>query len=257
MTIAHAASAAVEQRLQRAFTFQLSVDVTTVAQGLMVGAAAVAAGITIVEMGTPLIKCEGAANVVPAFRKAFPDTLLLADMKTMDGSVPEARTVFGGGGNVVDFLALAGAATARSLCVIRDEFRAADPTTPRLVFADVMLPHQADRAADIAEQMLETGCDGVGIHLHADSRRADPSLWHGTLLRDAAQAVFERVGKRASVQVVGGLSIEQAKALARDGLRAFVISGNFGFPDLTPRFDLPPAELTARVATFIREVSAA
>jgi hypothetical protein len=43
-----------------------------------------------------------------------------------------------------------------------------------------------------------------------------------------ACAVFERVGDRASVQVVGGLSAEQAVALARKGLRAFVFSGDLG-----------------------------
>jgi 3-hexulose-6-phosphate synthase len=72
-----------------------------------------------------------------------------------------------------------------------------------------------------------------------------------------ARAVFERVGKAAPVQVVGGLSVAQAKSLAKAGLRAFVISGNLGQPDSRARYDLPAAELQRLVAGFIAEVSAA
>ena len=57
-----------------------------------VASAALAGGVNIVEMGTPLLKNQGVANVVPAFRKRFPDALLLADMKTMDGGAGEARS---------------------------------------------------------------------------------------------------------------------------------------------------------------------
>ena len=64
-------------------------------------------------------------------------------------------------------------------------------------------------------------------------------------------------GKAAPVQVVGGLSIAQAKSLARAGLRAFVISGNLGQPDTRARYDLPPDQIERYVAGFIAEVSSA
>jgi 3-hexulose-6-phosphate synthase len=69
--------------------------------------------------------------------------------------------------------------------------------------------------------------------------------------------VFQAVGDTNSVQVVGGLSVAQAKALARDGLRAFVISGNLGLPDAQARYGNPPAEIEGHIRDFIREVSAA
>jgi hypothetical protein len=141
-TAAHAASSRVVDRLRTRFTFQISVDVATLEQGLPVAKAALAGGVSIVEMGTPLVKSSGVLNVVPAFRKQFPDALLLADMKTMDGGASEARGVFAGGGNIVDFLALAGPATAKAICGVRDEFRRAGSELPRLVFADIMVPHQ-------------------------------------------------------------------------------------------------------------------
>ena len=255
--VTHQASARVVDRLRTRFTFQISVDVATMEQGLAVAAAALAGGITIVEMGTPLIKNEGISHVVPAFRAKFPEALLLADMKTMDGGAFEARAVYAGGGNIVDFLALAGVDTAKAICGVRDEFRSADPAVPRLVFADIMVPHQgpAAPAIAVAQRMLEAGVDAVGIHLQADARRADPKRIESRYLDGVAKAVFERAGGNAPVQVVGGLSVAQAKSLAGAGLRAFVISGNLGEPDTRARYDLPPDQIERLVAGFIAEVS--
>ena len=57
------------------------------------------------------------------------------------------------------------------------------------------------------------------------------------------------------MQVVGGLSVAQAKSLAQAGLRAFVISGNLGQPDTRARYDLPPDQIERYVADFIAAVS--
>jgi 3-keto-L-gulonate-6-phosphate decarboxylase len=256
--VSHQASASVIERLRNQFTFQISVDVSTINQGLGIASAALAGGVTIVEMGTPLVKNEGVSNVVPAFRQKFPEALLLADMKTMDGGGGEARGVYAGGGNIVDFLALAGVDTAKSICAVRDEFRRNDPTLPRLVFADIMVPHQgpAAQAVDVALRMIDAGVDAVGVHLQADARRANPKLIESHYLADVAQAIFKRVGGATAVQVVGGLSVADAKSLAQAGLRAFVISGNLGQPDGRARYDLPPDQIQRHVAEFIAAVSA-
>ena len=255
--VTHPASARVLDRLKTSFTFQISVDVATIEQGLSVASAALAGGATIVEMGTPLLKNQGVSNVVPAFRRKFPGALLLADMKTMDGGAFEARAVYTGGGNIVDFLALAGVDTAKAICAVRDEFRRTDAELPRLVFADIMVPHQgpAAQAIEVALRMLDAGVDAVGIHLQADARRANPTLIESHYLDEVARAIFARVGGAAPVQVVGGLSVAQAKGLADSGLRAFVISGNLGQPDTRARYDLPPDEIQRHVASFIAEVS--
>jgi 3-hexulose-6-phosphate synthase len=255
--VTHAASARVLDRLRTRFTFQISVDVATLEQGLGVASAALAGGVDIVEMGTPLLKNTGVSNVVPAFRRKFSEALLLADMKTMDGGAFEARAVYTGGGNIIDFLALAGVDTAKAICAVRDEFRGAGAELPRLAFADILVPHQgpAANAIDAARRMLDAGVDGVGIHLQADARRADPTLIEKHYLDDMARAIFEQVGRTAPVQVVGGLTVAQAKGLAQAGLRAFVISRNLGQPDSRARYDLPPEQIERHVASFVAEVS--
>jgi 3-hexulose-6-phosphate synthase len=255
-TNAHGPSEALLQRLIAEFSFQISVDVDTIKQGLVVAAAALAGGVDIVELGTPLLKFEGVHNVVPAFRSAFPDAILLADMKTMDGGGGEARKVFEGGGNIIDFLALAGVASARGAVAARDEFRERQPKLPRLVFADILLPQQgpAGPAIDAAEMMLAAGVDGVGVHLQLDARVADPTLFNSSYFPDVVAAVQERVGGRASLQVVGGLSIARARGLVDKGLKAFVISGNMGHPDTLARYGNPPGDIERFVADFISAV---
>jgi 3-hexulose-6-phosphate synthase len=257
--VSHAASARVLDRLRTSFTFQISVDVATIELGLQVAGAALAGGVHIVEMGTPLLKNQGVSNVVPAFRRKFPEALLLADMKTMDGGAFEARAVYAGGGNIVDFLALAGVDTAKAICAVRDEFRGAGAELPRLAFADIMVPHQgpATQAIEVALRMIEAGVDGVGVHLQADARRADPKLIERDYLGEVARTLFERVGKAAPVQVVGGLSVAQAKSLAQAGLRAFVISGNLGEPDTRARYDLPADQTQRYISDFVTAVSKA
>ena len=255
--VSHPPSARVLDQLRTRFVFQISVDVATIEQGLSVAAAALAGGVNIVEMGTPLLKNQGVANVVPAFRKKFPEALLLADMKTMDGGAFEARAVYTGGGNIFDFLALAGVDTAKAICGVRDEFRRSDPALPRLAFCDIMVPHQAANAADVALRMIEAGVDGIGVHLQADARRADPGLLERRYLDDMVHAIVERVHGAAPVQVVGGLTVAQAKDLAQAGLRCFVISGNLGEPDSRARYDLPPDQIQRYVAAFIAGVTSA
>jgi 3-hexulose-6-phosphate synthase len=89
--------------------------------------------------------------------------------------------------------------------------------------------------------MVEAGVDAVGIHLQSDARRANPKLIEDNYLSEMARAVFERIGKAVPVQVVGGLSIAQAKSLAKAGGNA--------------RYNLPPADIQRLVAGFIAEVS--
>ena len=104
----------------------------------------------------------------------------------------------------------------------------------------------------------DTGYDAVPSTL---VQRPD-SLWirfdmDPTATGNIGNLLFDvyRVGSTAPVQVVGGLSVAQARRLAQAGLRAFVISGNLGLPDSVARYDRPPAEIERHIASFIAEVS--
>jgi len=177
-------------------------------------------------------------------------------MKTMDGGAGEARVVFAAGGNIVDFLALAGVDTARAICRVRDEFRRSEPQRPLLVFADILLPHQGAHAVEVARQMLDAGVDGIGVHLQFDARTANPDLSRSEYLAGIVRAVHAAVGDRAPVQVVGGITVEQACALARAGIRAFVISANLGVAGENAGLRLPQDEIQRRISYFMSQVKA-
>ena len=72
---------------------QVSIDVTTLEEAMALADGAVKAGVDWLEAGMPLILAEG-LHCVRAFREAFPDVPIVADLKTMDGAGLEAEMMF-------------------------------------------------------------------------------------------------------------------------------------------------------------------
>ena len=69
---------------------QISLDLDNVPESLETAAMAMRAGVDWLEAGTPLIIAEG-MHGVRALRERFPDTPIVADLKTMDGGWLEAQ----------------------------------------------------------------------------------------------------------------------------------------------------------------------
>ena len=68
--------------------------------------------VDVIELGTPLIKQEGLA-VVTAVKKAYPNKIVFADMKTMDAGALEADMAFKAGADQVSILAVADNSTIK------------------------------------------------------------------------------------------------------------------------------------------------
>jgi hypothetical protein len=69
----HPSSARVVDRLKTRLSFQISVDVGTLDLGLTVASAALAGGVDIIEMGTPLLKTQGVSKSCPPSASDFPE----------------------------------------------------------------------------------------------------------------------------------------------------------------------------------------
>ena len=69
---------------------QISLDLINIPEALQTAQLAIRAGVDWLEAGTPLIIAEG-MNGVRALREAFPQTPIVADLKTMDGGWLEAE----------------------------------------------------------------------------------------------------------------------------------------------------------------------
>ncbi|MDP4679394.1 MAG: orotidine 5'-phosphate decarboxylase, partial [Cyclobacteriaceae bacterium] len=69
---------------------QISLDIIDLDDALETAAMAMRAGVDWLEAGTPFILAEG-LHGVKKLREAFPNTPIVADLKTMDGGYLEAE----------------------------------------------------------------------------------------------------------------------------------------------------------------------
>jgi 3-hexulose-6-phosphate synthase len=177
---------------------QISLDVVTIEEAIATAQMALRAGVDWLEAGTPLIIAEG-MNGVRALRERFPQTPIVADLKTMDGGYLEAELMARAGATHVVVMARAHEETIR--CVVK-----AGQDLGVKVMGDNLACE--DMVAG-ARRLEELGCDFVIHHIGYDERRgiaASGRRMPSPLdqLREVVEAV------RVPVQAVGGLTLEQA-----------------------------------------------
>src|SRR5688572_13054224 len=95
---------------------QISLDVLSIDEALSTAELALRCGVDWLEAGTPLIIAEG-MHGVRALRAAFPQTPIVADLKTMDGGYLEAEVMARAGATHVVVMARAHEETIR--CVVQ------------------------------------------------------------------------------------------------------------------------------------------
>lgn len=177
---------------------QISLDLTSVAEALDTAALARRAGVDWLEAGTPLILAEG-LNGVRALRERFPDTPIVADLKTMDGGYLEAEMMAKAGASHVVVMARAHEETIRCVVQAGRDFGAA-------VMGDNLAC--ADMVAG-ARRLEDLGCDFIVHHIGYDERRGIAA--RGERMPSPLDQLREVVAAvDVPVQAVGGLSLEQA-----------------------------------------------
>lgn len=177
---------------------QISLDLTNIPEALATAEMALRAGVDWLEAGTPLIIAEG-MNGVQALRKAYPNTPIVADLKTMDGGWLEAQMMAEAGATHVVVMERAHEETIKEVVRAGRDFGVK-------VMGDNLA---AEDMVAAARRLEDLGCDFVIHHIGYDERRgiaASGRPWPSPLdqLRDIVHAVS------VPVQAVGGLSVEQA-----------------------------------------------
>ena len=190
---------------------QISLDLTNIDEALETAEMAMRAGVDWLEAGTPLILAEG-LHGIRALRSRFPNTPIVADLKTMDGGYLEAEMMAKAGATHVVVMARAHEETIR--CVVK-----AGRDFGVQVMGDNMIC--SDMVAG-ARWLEDLGCDYVIHHIGYDERRGiaargDRMPSPLDQLREVVQAV------RIPVQAVGGLSLEQAIACPSYGAPLVVL----------------------------------
>jgi 3-hexulose-6-phosphate synthase len=190
---------------------QISLDLTSIDEALETAEMALRAGVDWLEAGTPLIIAEG-MHGVRALRERFPDTPIVADLKTMDGGWLEAEIMAKAGASLVVVMARAHEETIR--CVVQ-----AGEDLGVKVMGDNL--GSEDMVAG-ARRLEDLGCDYVIHHIGYDERRGIAKQGERApnpldQLREVVAAVS------VPVQAVGGLSIEQAVATPSYGAPLVVL----------------------------------
>ncbi|MEM7386899.1 MAG: orotidine 5'-phosphate decarboxylase / HUMPS family protein [Verrucomicrobiota bacterium] len=179
---------------------QISLDLTNIEEALETADLALRAGVDWLEAGTPLILAEG-LHGVRALRERFPDTPIVADLKTMDGGYLEAEMMAKAGATHVVVMARAHEETVKCVVQAGKDFGAE-------VMGDNLGCPDMVEGARVLEDL---GCDYIVHHIGYDERRGIAA--RGERMPsplDHLKQVVEAVD--IPVQAVGGLSLEQAVA---------------------------------------------
>jgi 3-hexulose-6-phosphate synthase len=192
-------------------TVQISLDLTDIAESVRTAEMAVRAGVDWLEAGTPLIIAEG-MNGVRALRARFPETPIVADLKTMDGGWLEAELMAKAGANMVVVMGQAHAETVELVVKAGRDFGV------KVMGDNMAMPDPVEGA----KRLEELGCDYVIHHIGFDMRnlRRERGLSAPTPL-DRLREIVEAVS--VPVQAVGGLTIEQATDTPKYGAPLVVI----------------------------------
>jgi 3-hexulose-6-phosphate synthase len=190
---------------------QISLDIVEIGEALETAEMAMRAGVDWLEAGTPLIIAEG-MHGVRALRNRFPDTPIVADLKTMDGGWLEAEIMAKAGATQVVVMSQAHEETIR--CVVK-------------AGKDLGIEVMGDNLASInmvdgAKRLADLGCDYVIHHIGFDERRGIAA--RGERMPNPLDELREIVNAvHVPVQAVGGLSIEQAIATPQYGAPLVVL----------------------------------
>lgn len=176
---------------------QISLDLTNIEEALETAAMAMRAGVDWLEAGTPLILAEG-LNCVRELRRQFPETPIVADLKTMDGGYLEAEMMAKAGATHVVVMSRAHEETIH--CVVK---------AGKDHGVKVMGDNLADDMVSAAKKLENLGCDYVVHHVGYDERRGIAA--RGERMPSPLDQLKEVVDAISiPVQAVGGLSLEQA-----------------------------------------------
>ena len=178
---------------------QVSVDLISLEKALDL-LKEVAPYVDIIEAGTPLIKQEG-LHVVKAFKQAYPDKLIFADLKTMDAGELEAELAFEAGADITTVLAVANDATIAGAITAAQKYG-------KTVTADMIgVQNRLQRAMELKQ----LGIQSLEMHWGLDEQ--SHHHWDFSEL----QSIRDTVG--ISFAVAGGINettIQQVQSIGAD-----------------------------------------
>jgi 3-hexulose-6-phosphate synthase len=162
---------------------QIALDFPTIEQALEAAEVGVAAGVDILEAGTPLIIAQG-ADAIGQLVQAYPQYPVLADYKTMDSGGKNVEVTQQQGGH---YMTVCGASPDETILAA---IAAGKETGVKVVVDTIGVADQVGRSRQVADW----GADMLFLHYGADQHRADDSQDSTQWLEAVVQAVSIPVG---------------------------------------------------------------
>jgi len=185
---------------------QVALDFLNLSQALRVAREAKAGGADWLEAGTALIKSEG-LEAVRQLHKEFPETPIVADLKTMDAGRVEIEAAAKAGAQIASVLGLASDATITE-CVHTAHSYGVQICVDLLGCPD---------AVARAQQVAGLGVSFVGLHCPIDEQM------HGRSAFDQVRHVAQAVA--LPVAVAGGINSENVVQAIDAGARIAIVGG--------------------------------
>jgi 3-hexulose-6-phosphate synthase/6-phospho-3-hexuloisomerase len=187
---------------------QIALDFTDLDHAVKVAKEAESAGIRWIEAGTPLIKSEG-MKAVKLLRKKFPDATIVADMKTLDAGLIEAKLGFNAGADVVSVSGLSHRQT------ILDSVSTSEKYDGRIM-VDLLMTNDPIK---LAQRLERLGVHLVCFHIGIDAQQAEAAHPKMMQVRSLVKSV------RIPVAVAGGVNSRRAEDLVRAGAKIVIVGG--------------------------------
>ena len=186
---------------------QVALDLMQLNRAVAIAHEAVDGGADWIEVGTPLIKSDG-AEAVRVIRREFPERKIIADTKTMDV-----------GGLEVEMMAKAGADIVTVLGLADDSTITEAVSAGRKYGAEVMVDmiNVADRVSR-AKAVEKLGASYICLHMGIDSQMRGEGQPH---------EILKRVVQETSVPiaVAGGITVETASEYVDMGASIVIVGG--------------------------------
>lgn len=186
---------------------QIALDLMQLSRSVPIAREAVAGGATWIEVGTPLLKSEGAESI-RVLRKEFPGHKIIADTKTMDVGAFEVEIAAKAGADIVTVLGLADDSTVSEAVMAARKYGA------EIMVDLINVPDRVKRA----KETVALGASYVCLHMGIDQqmRGEEPPL-------DLLAKVVESAG--VPVAVAGGITAENAGDYVKAGASIIIVGG--------------------------------
>ncbi|ODS32807.1 MAG: thiamine monophosphate synthase [Candidatus Scalindua rubra] len=185
---------------------QVALDFINLRRAINAAKEATEAGVDWIEVGTPLIKSEG-LNSVRALRREFPNTTIVADMKTMDAGRLEMETAAKAGADIAVVMGDASDST------IKECINAGGNYGIKVEVDFIGTTDCTDRAISVEKW----GADFIGIHTAIDEQ----------MLGNYPFKRLSRICSKVSipVAVAGGINSETVADAINAGAKIIVVGG--------------------------------